>query len=607
MSDASLTSTRQAGRFAGLRRAAKRFPFTLACAALIVPVLIIVRYGSSREIPLFVDNPRLFTSLIVGMGFGIPATVAAALFSETREWAPHRRHLLAAGALIFCVLLAGATRSDYPVMTTFFSLATLVFLSPALKRDLGGDAAWSRVYEIVAVFGRGFLIAAIAAITVIVGFRILDQLFNLRFQRELAVGIWGFCLLVVWPVQSLIRLPDLAALPTDSRGPAWFQALLNWIVAPLALITVGLLLLFAGYAVYQWNLPARDTIEDFTFIAFLCVVAWLAIYPLRARGSRLLKFYYRRFRWILAVLASILSVFLVLHIEKNGVNERYAYLALFAACSFAIALYLSIAKNPRVIIPPLSIALVLLAVAPGPWAAKMINYEIKISNFETLMADNGFLVDGRIVSSDVVLDETTERNLYALAWELYYHGYGRPFSAWLVKAGVDEDTEIDTVLADLGIDYVPTDEDKARFYYDSQRREWREEVSGSGPVDISGFDVVTEVRLSNDTRENPFVIPGRREEFHIAFDGTALKVTSLADLANMGSPVLLDLTPLIERLRANPDFNTSGVSVPPEQMAIEVRGNGLKVRFSADELQGKLVDGTLLGLKGEGYLMIGRE
>jgi hypothetical protein len=606
MGDASLTSTRPTKRFAELRRMAKRFPVTLACAVLLASVLATLYYGNVNEIPLFVYNVHLIVSLIVGMGFGIPATVAAALFSEDREWAARYRHLFAAGALVVCVPLAAVVaKTDFPLMSTFFSLVTLVFLAPALKRGRTDKAVWSRVYGICAVFGHSFLVAAIVAITATGGIRILDGLFDLNIPKELVPGIWGFCLLVVWPVKALIRIPDLAGLPADDRGPAWFQALLNWLVAPLALITVALLLLFAGYTAIEWELPGRARLEIFAIVTILCVFAWLSVYPLRMDGSTLLRIYHRYFPWILALLALILLVFPFLRIAEIGVNERNAYVVLIAVWSAGIGMYLLIARTPKVIVPPLSIAIVLLAAAPGPWTAEKIAYEVKLGKFESLMADNGFLVDGRLVPNDANLDESTERDLFVMAWELYDNGNSRAFASWLAEAGatIDEDREIEAVLNGLGIDYVESEAEKAEFYFSSQRDEWQEGFSYHGPVDVAGFDVVTELRLNGyGSRASPFVVSGAREDFQVSFVGVAITVASLADTEKT---VVLDITPLITRLRANTD--PEAWSVPADRMAIETRGNELKVRFSANTLEGKQPGTKVHDLGGGGFLMIGRE
>ncbi len=572
----------------GLLRAPLRFPAPLACAAAWAGVTIAREHGIGGLTWNIVEQWQVF---FIG---GLFLSLAATLYAEGRGWGRLRSLGLAAAALALAGLAVHLQdSSDAWESPAFYLLVPgsilLMIVAPFLGRGADDRAVWSFNLESGLSVLFGLIVAVGLGLGTMAVLGGLETLFGLRIDGDYYTDTWILCMSLIWPWQTLAGIPGQCDAPAEKAPPRWTEYVASWLLIPLALIYLLLLYGFAAKVLVTWELP-RGTVGWLVggFAAFGLAV-WSAAWPFRETGNRLARLYHRFFHYALVVPVILLAVGVGVRIAEYGITEKRYALILLILWLGGIALYGVLARPARLAVAPAAFAAMLIAGAAGPWGATSVSIRSQLSQLESILAEAGILIDGKINPDEGVAGPKEVERISSIVRYLRRGGRRDDLKGWLESVGADPAGAEDSnaLLALMGLDYIEKWEDEASFSYS---------VDEPLTVDISGFDIAHNLNLGDDGSSRI----GARDigpRYRIARDGAML---SVAEIGRPENRVSFDLGALAEALRPlAPGYDSPA-------MTLEASKNGLRARLHIRYMSGRR---TSLGNEvtyGNGLLLIGR-
>ena len=578
--------------FSGLMRAPLRFPLPLACAAAWAAVTIA---RTHRWIDMSWDETGVWQVFLLGSLF---LSLAATLFAEGRGWNRLRTLGAAAAALGFAGLVSYLSDGrDAWESPAFYLLvpgaALLMIVAPFLRRGANDRAVWdfnlaswlSVLFGLIVAVGLGL------GVTAVLGG--LETLFSLDIPSKLYEDNWIVCMSLIWPWQTLAGIPGQCDEPSTETPPRWAEYLVSWMLIPLATIYLALLYAFAAKSLAVWDLP-RGTVGWLVggFAAFGLAV-WSAAYPFRETGNRLARLYSRWFHYALIVPALLLTVGVGVRVAEYGITEKRYALILLTLWLGGIALYGILARPARLAVAPVAFGLLLIAGAIGPWGATPVSIRSQLNQLETMLAEAGFMVDGKIHPGQGLAGPPEAKRISSIVRYLRRGGRRDDLVAWMKSAGVKPtgDENSAALLALMGLDYIDEWENNNYFSYS---------VGEPTTVDISGFNVAHNLNFGDDGETTISVDGGPR--YLISRNGGILSVTEVDRPANR---IAFDLDALAETLQPL-DLNYNDPD-STAAMTLNASQNGLRARLYVESMNGNRTGfGNNQIDYGSGLLLIGR-
>ena len=329
------------------------------------------------------------------------------------------------------------------------------------------------------------------------------------------------------------------------------------------------------------------------FAAFGLAV-WSAAWPFRETGNRLARLYHRFFHYALVVPVILLAVGVGVRIAEYGITEKRYALILLTLWLGGIALYGILARPARLAVAPAAFAAMLIAGAAGPWGATSISIRSQLSQLESMLAEAGILVDGKIDpqrrrgrSSGGQTDQQHRalpaprrppRRLFRPGWK----------AAGAKPAG-GEDNE--ALLALMGLDYVEEWEDDNSFSYS---------VGEPATVDITGFDIAHNLSFGDGGASEI----GAGDAARVTRSpGTASRCPSPRSAARQtGSASTSAPWPKALRLLELDYDDPESIRA----MTLEASENGLRARLYIEYMSGRRTSRGNEVTYGHGLLLIGR-
>ncbi len=577
----------------GLLRAPLRFPVTLACAAAWAGITVARTHGVGDLTWNDVEQWQVF---LIG---GLFLSLAATLFAEGRGWNKIRTLGLSAAALAFAGLVTYLQDgSDAWESPAFYLLVPgsglLMIVAPFLRRGADDRAAWdfNLASGLSILFGGSVAVGLGLGVTAVLGG--LEELFGLDIVSDFYQDNWIICMSLIWPWQTLAGIPGACDQAADKAPPRWTEYVVSWMLIPLALVYMLLLYAFAAKSLVTWELP-QGTVGWLVggFAAFGLAV-WSAAYPFRETGNRLARIYHRFFHYALVVPVILLAVGIGVRIAEYGITEKRYALILLTLWLGGIALYGILARPARLAVAPAAFAAMLIAGAVGPWGATSVSIHSQISHLESMLAEAGILIDGKIAPDEGLAGPKEVKRINSIVRYLRRGGRRDNLEAWLESAGAKpagtEDNE--ALLALMGLDYVDEWENEDYFSYS---------VGEPATVDISGFDIAHNLDFADETASET-VSAGDGGSYTVSYES---QTVSVVDTANPERKVSFDLGALTESVRGielnyNDPESTSA-------MTLEATENGLRARLYIEHINGRRTGFGNNDLDyGSGLLLIGR-
>lgn len=568
-----------------------RFPVPLLCA-LAWTVFMSTNwgkylYGSALESTVQ-EQMRLYLPV------ALFASLAGHLLAESRGWKPWAGILAAsAGAGVVAVFTWGALGGYENVVTARWWLAMpaaslCAVCAPFLRRGVNDDAAWRFITASLRGAGLALGIAAVTTIGLVALVHAIEVLFGVEgIPQRVYTTIWTTCFGTGAAWIALAAIPRMFGSPANGPPPPWERRVVAGLLVPLGLIYLLLVYLSALLALVRWQLPEGTIGATIACLAAFGVAVWLAAWPWRTEGPALLRLWGRWLPLTLPVPVALLVIAALERIGAYGVTESRYGLLLLAVWLAGLAVYGMLARPPRLMAAPASLAVLLLLAAFGPWGAGPVSTRSQLAQLESLLITHGDL-PGDATSDAPPVAEVRER-IRSVAKYLQADAKQAAYHAWLARQGLTEEGSKPATWAML-TEPEPTREGK-----------WFGLHTGDfdhGGMDVSGYNAILRLPKYNACLEpQTFDTPGGAIGCDVT--GSTLKVWRVD---RPEQPVILDLS----RLNGGERRRGQTPVVSGAAMTLEGKSEGLRVRLYVERIGGRLMkhDAAVINSL-QGYLLIG--
>ncbi len=377
-----------------------RFPI---CCLVALISFFIVNLDIAKLVDLITGNEgRVYLSLAAAF----LASGAGHLFAEGHQLSRPRGGLLASalGAAFGLIYLFHELTSADPLFL-FSGAALLVMTAGYLLPKTSERALWLFNARLGLAAVLAFVVALVfcAGLTAILAS--LDYLFDITIRGRYYEHIWATGATVIGPVYGLSLMPrNLDEELTFSDPPTLIDrgisVLMNYVLAPMILVYLVILYLYAGKIGLQWSLPKGQIGIMVLVFGLGGTATYLIARPWEDRGSWVLRWFLASWFWLTIVPIVLLAIAVYRRISDYGVTpERYG-LVIVGVWLAAMVAYFAIRHRQvasRTIM--LSLGALLLIGAFGPWGAKGLSVTVQLARLDKLLTQHGFLVDGRLAAA----------------------------------------------------------------------------------------------------------------------------------------------------------------------------------------------------------------
>ena len=408
-----------------------RFPLAIAAAGTAVAAGILLVEPGNRD---------LTTRVLLAAILGLPTFTAVHLLSEERHWSLGRAGIAAAlaTALLLLFLASARTWSNSLLALRFAQLTLGAHLAVTFLPFHGRPETASFWQFNWAIFQR-FLVATLFSAVLFTGLAIalvaIDRLLGIHvdgdfYPRLLVVIAFGF-----HPWYTLGGVPrSLGDLEDRGDYPTGLRIFAQYILIPIVVVYLAILTAYLGRVVVTRAWPSGWIGYLVSSVATAGTLALLLAHPARQRAEG---------RWIdpfarwffIALIPSLIMALLAVgkRITQYGVTEpRYA-LGVLGWWLLVLAAYFAVTRSKSIRIIPVSLGLVVLVTAGGPWGMAATSQRSETIRFRQLVEDRS-----TALRSDSA-DQVSRRELTAVArYLLEVHGPGGLAAAIRVPADTVE-------------------------------------------------------------------------------------------------------------------------------------------------------------------------
>jgi hypothetical protein len=561
--------------FAGAGRSLRRFPLPVACAFFLTMIV----FAKTHDLLGFVAAEQV-SRLMVALTLAFFAALAAMLFGEARFWPAWSGQLLGAAAVV--LLLALAFAGPVRPIWEFWALHWPSFVGPALvliamaAPALGGAWDDARFWDFNRTAWPAAAYAWLAALILALGLQAtayaLQALIEIRLGPRITQDFWTLSFGLFWPWLALAGLPRRDEVALEGP-PNWLRFLVHWLLVPLVIVYLAVLYAYIVKILIQWQLPEGEVGWVVSTYAAVGVAVHLISAPWRHEGAAHIRFFQRWFYPALFAPIAVLAIAAYLRIQEYGVTEPRYLLVLITAWLFILALFFSFGVR-RLILVPLSLALLLFAAAFGPWSAGEVAARSQITRLETALTDAGLLRDGKLSPAVGRIDFETSKTISAGIEHFLTHGRRELIAPWFTALSVDALDEAKyaaDLLDSLGVRYVRDWETEPAFSFSLPAQE---------DLDVEGFQLLSQANLWSNTERTLTAAEG---DYHLSY-AKATKTLTVHD--GKGHIVTFDFTELANDLLKQGLSNR--VSEAERSLMTHEASDGfLRVRLMIEQLSGR--------------------
>jgi hypothetical protein len=582
----------------------RRFPVPMLLSAALAILLVRINHfpdGMAES----VRNDWMRAVIACIMGF--PVTLSIHLLLERLARPPFYKPVrLLPSIAAFIPAAAGLFAYAWFMLPDFRMVPILraILITAALVIGFACLPYWWR-REGIALHGTRLLIRAL--ITVLYAGILMLSLFAILFTLDRLLGVaikdkhYGDAAILVWalfaPFHFFSGIPGIREVPKPGDSPKTLRFLLQWILIPLLWVYTAILYAYSGKILIEQAWP--HGIVSSLILAYSCIglFVWLLSYPARD-DNRMAALHHRWFPWAALPLFIVLFAAIGLRVGEYGLTEPRWFALILGAWCAAATLFLSIRtlfrkRDPetagfRVLLLPLSLAVVALSSVIGPFSAFNLSINSQNRELYAIFSKNGMLMGSQVaIAVSSVNEEDRARIASILYWFEQQHKLA---DAGSLPAGFTfGDAEkvlgftLDGTTPAVPIQYV-------RFTRGNM----------SGTVPVAGYDVM-------------FPFANEAATITDEASGLALAInqeTRVLTLSRNGTEVYReDFVKRVDDLRAAYGKNSSQTefSLTPDEMTFDTLSGDMRIRLVLRQIDGNTSAAPADGVKpgyAEGWLLV---
>lgn len=323
---------------------------------------------------------------------------------------------------------------------------------------------------------------------------VANYLFNLDIDEKFYFEFWILVVGVFATIMFLAGFPKKYENEDKSGYPIGLKIFTQFVLLPL--VTLYFLILY-GYIVKviaAWEIP--QGITSYLVIAFsvLGILSLLLVYPVQNSDKfKWIKIFSKIFYWAIFPLIALLSISIYLRISQYGITENRYFVLALALWLVGISIYLLINKLENIKIIPISLSIIAILSAFGPWGAFNVSQVSQLRILKKNLEENNILVDGKINKNIEIDWEANSQIRDRIEYLIENHGHKKveklvniQLDSSLTKNGTSPWQVSNAILDSLGIGYAvseATTVEGGNFYISTRQDYNRTEIK-----DVRNYD-----------------------------------------------------------------------------------------------------------------------
>lgn len=429
-----------------LLAAFRRFPVPILCTFALYISYLALRF---EEAVIFVPCCFFF--------FGV-----GRLLAEVHGWKAWKEGLFGIVGGIGGTFLLSASAATGSPQAFILAVLLMVGVAPFIGRRSDDFSFW---YYNRQLWG-GTALACLAALLVIGGISAIvasvEYLFSVPMPFYSFRHVIAFGCIVYAPIAALAAVPqnfDVRQEECSSEKSILF--LLNWILAPLAIVYFVILYAYGLKMLMLWEIPKGQISFMVAGFGALGIVTYLIGWPLREISKRHVAFLYKHFFTLLLPPAVLMAVAIGIRIHHYGLTEDRYLVALLAAWFLGLGALYTLRPRASLKFIMISLMVLMFGASFGPWGIVSMSQRSQVGILKDVLARNNMLDNGRAVPRTGEITVEDEKKISSIV--VYLSGQerlGRAATDLLPPQGLTgrrnkQRVSLAQTMQALDLEYVP--------------------------------------------------------------------------------------------------------------------------------------------------------
>lgn len=567
----------------------RRFPFPLASAAIATYLYILLIEGDL----VFHVSLRFCLKLLIIAILGISLFTGIAVAAEQRRWSARMGLAVQAGALLLLAAyyfslpydLTDAPSIHY-IRYSFWLVGMHFFVAIAPYMGKGRiNGFWHYNKALFLRFLTASLYSTVLYTGLAVAILAVENLFSIDISWRRYLQLWAVIAGMFNTWFFLAGVPkQIDDLDGQSDYPRGLKIFTQFVLIPL--VTIYLLILY-GYEtkiIVEWSWPKGWVSYLVLAFSITGILSLLLVHPIRERiENAWIKVFSRGFYAALMPLAVLLLLAIWRRISEYGLTERRYAVIVLALWLAGIVIYFLVKRDGSIKMIPMTLCLLSFLTSFGPWGAFALSESNQVSRLEEVLTARGILVDGKIKPAKEVPFEDARRISSIVRYLNEVHGLSR-LQQWF---HVDLDTLGSSQIAGMRNYSLPSQIARLmgiQYVEEYQMGEFtlvNFSMKENQALEIGTYShVIPSFHLSPGVENRTFNLQGKT--IRIQYQN---RKNTLTLHAPSGESLLLDLSPLINRLLTT--YGNSGYhsDLPPGALAVEAASKGIRAKVYLNSVQ----------------------
>lgn len=434
----------------------------------------------------------------------------------------------------------------------FFLFLTISFLFSliCIKEHISNDAVFWHFHAIL--FSR--LNLASLYTSVILGgsaaaLGAIDTLFSTKLLANQEIRI---VILTLWLFTPLFFLSGVPLLSNRSEitsyKPKWIKNIGLYVLLPLSSVYLLILYAYMGKISFLWRLP--DGMVSYLVLSFAAfgILSLIVIFPFQKDENYRWSYWFGRLFYFLQFpLLILLGIAIYRRVTEYGITFRRYYVVALAFWLLSITVFMIVRKNRNLIVIPLSLFLLAVLSASGPWSAFNLSFLNQKSRLMKILEDNALLQSGKLVKTGKDLPGEVKADICSITKYLYDYGN---LGKLAVLSNTGDSLTPQLFVAQMGFEW------EERWQWQNRNKDYFHYSLPEGPHEIrsDGFDALVNMNIASfDTSDSKVLI----KEIEIEYRRLS---ESFLFLSSNGDSAVLQLKDVISSFekRSGKNNNTIG-------------------------------------------------
>ena len=364
----------------------KRFPLTLIWA-ITGTIYVMYLIGSDRVNNTFDENLDIVLTLILGVSWFIGTQFFIEQQAKHKTWQLLKILILIGLGGFYFYLSNTPFLEDNPIYLAHFFIFLIaghlfVLFAPFLK-EWNTHAYWNYLKCVGIALTRSLLYSFVLYLGLVLALLAIDALFEITIRGERYGQLFVFSLGIVNTWIYLSDFPAQVRKNSIVQFERALEVLVKFILIPLIMLYLVILYAYFGKILLEWELPKGWVSYLVTVLALLGFMVHIIINPIiKTSKAWTIKRFYPWFYYLLLPLLVLLFVAIYRRVSDYGITENRYYVLLAAFWILGISLYMLCIKKAKLIVLPISLFLILMITAIGPWGAFSISKKAQAKEFK---------------------------------------------------------------------------------------------------------------------------------------------------------------------------------------------------------------------------------